>query len=553
MPSSHLLQFIGGLAFFFFGLFSTHLGLQSFAGDRLKSMVARATQSRLKALVSGILVTLFYQSSSAVTVMTVGLVSSGLLSLELSMAVSLGAGIGTTFVVLLISIKEILDYGILLIAGGLCLRWLATRVLFRLSGEVLFGLGFVFFGLNVMSQATAPLQTYPWIPQIFQFMEQYPLADFLIAAVVTALVHSSGVILGILLALAFAGAITFSAALPMVLGANIGTSFTAIMAGIRATTEGKRSAWANLLLRAGAVLLIYPLMDPFAQLVHRLDSFLFIRVFETPVSVHGDIAMSHFFFNLFVALVFFPLLPIGKKIVCWLIPSRKKEGEAFGPKYLDKMALSVPTLAFAQATREMLRMGEIVLGMLRDFLPLFQKYDYDMVDDLRSRDHQVDTLYRSIKFYLSNLSLQNLKEEDAGTSIHLITVVNEWENIGDTIDRHILRLAHKKWNKGIEFSGEGWKEIVELHRGTVEMTELALAALSAGNREIAAKMLTHQLHYADREDELKMSHLVRLHERRKESIDTSAIHLELLSLFHRINLSLITMVSNLLPERERKE
>src|SRR3989338_10239731 len=218
MPSSHLLQFIGGLAFFFFGLFSTHQGLQSFAG-----------------LVTGFLVTLFYQSSSAVTVMTVGLVSSGLLSLELSMAVSLGAGIGTTFVVLLISIKQILDYGIVLIAIGLCLRWMGQRVVVRLMGEVVFGLGFVFFGLNVMSQATAPLQTYPWIPQIFQFMEQYPLVNFLIAAVVTALVHSSGVVLGILLALAFAGAITFSAALPMVLGANVGTSFTAIMAGVKAT------------------------------------------------------------------------------------------------------------------------------------------------------------------------------------------------------------------------------------------------------------------------------------------------------------------------------
>ena len=271
MPSSRLLQFIGGLAFFFFGLFSTHQGLQSFAGDRLKNMVARATQSRLRALVTGILVTLFYQSSSAVTVMTVGLVSSGLLSLELSMAVSLGAGIGTTFVVLLIAIKQILDYGILLIAVGLCMRWLAQRVIFRLAGEVLFGLGFVFFGLNVMSQATAPLQTYPWIPQIFQFMEQYPMATFLIAAVVTALVHSSGVILGILLALAFAGAITFPAALPMVLGANIGTSFTAIMAAFKATTDGKRAAWANLLLRAGAVFLLYPFIGSFARLVHEID------------------------------------------------------------------------------------------------------------------------------------------------------------------------------------------------------------------------------------------------------------------------------------------
>lgn len=548
MPSSHILQFIGGLTFFFFGLLSVHQGLNFFAGDRLKSMIARTTQSRLRSLLAGIMVTFFLQSSSAVTVMTVGLASSGLLALEQAMAVGLGAGIGTTFVVWLISVKSILQYGLVLIIAGLILRYLHGKKMVRIVGEILFGFGFVFFGMQVMSSATTPLKTYALIPQIFQFMENYPFANFAIAALITAGVHSSGVVLGILISLAYAGTISFSVALPLVLGANIGTSFTAIMAGIKAKTEGRRTAWANLLLRIGALIVIYPFLNQFQMLIENIDRFIFVRLAGETVAVHLEIASAHFFFNFFVAILFLPLLGVGKRLICWLIPAKPEE-EVFGPKYLDKSALSTPSLAFAQVNREMIRMGEIVQGMFADSLELFKKYDHERVDQIESQDHKVDTIYKAVKFYLAKLSLANLTEEEAHMGIHLMTAVNELENVGDTIDLHILRLAHNKWNKGVQFSDEGWGEICEMHKSTLEMMNLAFAALSTGSEELAQKMVHHHTFYADREDQLKLSHLMRLHQGLKESIATSAIHLELLSLFNRLNLSLLTMVRYLLTEK----
>lgn len=548
MPSSHILQFLGGLTFFFFGLYTIHQGLQSFAGDRLKNMVARTTQGPIRSFLTGVVVTFFLSSSSAMNVMAVGLASSGLLTLEAAMAVSLGAGVGTTFLVLLISVKSIVECGLLLIISGLVLRFLGNRKAVQIAGEILFGFGFVFFGLTVMSQATAPLQGYSWIPEIFKFMEQNPIANFIIAAAITAVVQSSAVVLGILISLAYAGSITFPVALPLVLGANVGTAFTAILAAIKAKTEGKRTAWGGLIIRTGAALLIFPFLDLFIKINEIIFSFVLTTVFREPVTVQAEISLCHLFFNIVVALVFLPLIPIFKRIICLIIPSDKEKEEVFGPKYLDKNALSTPSLAFAQVNREMVRMGEIVQGMFEDSLPIFEKYNMDKMDEIESRDHKVDTLYRAVKFYLAKLSIGSLTEGEANTGIHLMTSVNEIENIGDTIARHIMRLAHKKRNKGVQFSVEGWKEICETHRETASMIGMALAAMGSGSREVARKLQSHQADYVEREDRLKLSHLIRLHEGRKESIDTSAIHLELLSLFHRIQLSLLTMVSYLLTE-----
>lgn len=553
MPSSHLLEFIGGLAFFFYGLATIHQGLHFFAGDRFKSMIAKTTQSPFKSFFTGILVTFFLQSSSAITVMLVGLGSSGLLSLTRAMAVALGAGIGTTFVVLIISIKSIVQYGIIVFVFGLMVHFFSSRKVIKTIGQILMGFGLLFFGMMMMSDATSPLQTYTWIPQIFAFMEGHPWINFFIAALITALVHSSGVVLGILISLAYAGSITFEAAFPLVLGANLGTAFTAIMVSLKSKVKGKRIAWANLLLRLGAVLLAMALLGPFVDLLHQLHGFILTTLLGHTLTPYNEIALSHFFFNVFVALAFFPLLPLGQKLLYLLIPDDPDEEKEYGPKFLDKSSLSTPSLAFAQINREILRMGELVENMFTQSLQLLNKYNLELVDKITEQDHKVDTLYKAIKFHLANIELPQLKEEEHNTGIDLITAANELESIGDTIDKHMVRLAQKKWNKGVEFSAQGWKEICEMHQETDKMIELAFGALSAQSEELASKMLHHQSYFNDRADQLKASHLLRLHEKRQESIDTSSIHLELLSLFHRININLLTMVEYLLPARKGED
>ncbi|OGP07524.1 MAG: hypothetical protein A2048_08640 [Deltaproteobacteria bacterium GWA2_45_12] len=549
MPSSHILQFIAGLAFFFLGLYSTHEGLETYAGDRFKSMIARTTRGRFRCLLTGIGVTFFLQSSSAVTVMTVALASSGLLTLEQAMSVALGAGIGTTFVVLLISVRAIVDYGVVILVSGLLLRFLADRKVVRAIGEILFGLGFIFLGLNVMAQATIPLKTYPWIPTIFEFMYHYPLANFVIAAVVTALVHSSGVVLGILVSLAYSGSITFESAFPMVLGANVGTAFTAITAAIKSNVEGKRVAWANLILRVGAVIVIAPFIPFCVSLLHQLHLLVVEGMMGWTLTVNAEIALSHFFFNVFVALIFLPFISFGEKLVCWFIP-QKLENQPFGPKYLDPSSLATPSLAFAQISRELVRMADIALGMLRDSLMVLKKYNLDIEDDISSRDHKVDVLYKAIKLYLAKLSFSKLDEKEVAISLHLMNAANELENIGDTIERELMRLARVKWSKNLEFSKTGWLEICEMYKATEDMLVLATACLSSFNEELALQIKHHEQFYNERMDPLKKTHLFRLHDGLKETLDTSSIHLELMSFLRQIHLSLLSMVEYLIPEKK---
>lgn len=548
MPDSHILQFIGGLAFFFYGLYTIHQVLQAFGGDRLKNMIAKATEGSIKSFTTGIVVTVFFQSSTAITVMLVGLASSGLITLTQGMAVALGSGIGTTFVVLLVSVKSLVQYGIVAIVAGLLVRFLGRRKIIQLTGEILFGFGLVFFGMTVMSQATVPLSSSNWLPEVFYFLHNHPLANFLLAVVITALVHSSGVVLGVLVALAFSSSITFDAAFPLILGANLGTALTAVLASYKARVAGKRVAFANLLHRLAGVVVLLIFLAPATHFFENFCS-LVIKIFYPTPHLYTQIALTHFFYNVFVAMVFLPLLPLGKKLFVWLIPDRE-ESEEFGPKYLDEAAMDTPSLAFVEVTRELVRMGEIVQKMFVRVLDVFEKYDLDRVDEIEAQDHFVDTLYKAIKFYLAKLAFKKLESRDGQTSLALMTATNELESIGDTIEDHFLRLARKKWNKGAQFSPEGWQEICLMHKVTNEMMELAMAALSSSNIQLARKMLKHYEYYCDQEDKLKMSHLKRLYEERRESIESSAIHLEMISLYHRIHLSLLTMIRFLLPDQK---
>lgn len=291
-------------------------------------------------------------------------------------------------------------------------------------------------------------------------------------------------------------------------------------------------------------------LKEFLFLFNQGNHFFLVGLFNVPLTPYTQIALFHLFFNIAAALFFLPLMPLGERLMVQLFPTRPDEKESFGSRYLDRSALSTPPLALAQVNRELIRMGEIVQTMFKKSLKLFEKYDLDLEDTIRSKDHQVDTLYREIKFFLAQLSVKDLEDEDANSSMYLMRAVNEMENIGDMIDVHIIRLAQKKWKKITKFSNEGWKEICQMHRGTEEMLGLCLSVMTTSNQTLALKMANHHTHYAETGDQLKMTHLKRLSEGKKDTIDSSAIHLELLSLYHRMNLSLMTIAGHLLPDRD---
>ncbi len=534
MPHFSLMTMLGGVCLFLFGMGLARDGLQLVAGDRLRTILHSLTERRAMAIGVGALVTAIIQSSTATTVMLVGFASAGLISLTQAMGVLLGADIGTTVTVQLISL-HVTDYALwLVIAGFGVSRWGWTKQA-RYVGQALLGFGFIFYSIALMKAATEPLQSNPATRSVLLFFAEEPIYAFAAAATLTAAIQSSAAVIGLVLSLALSGAMRLDAALPMVLGANIGTCATAILSSSGADAEGKRVAWAHLMFKLAGAALVFPLLGPYEELVRAWTAFLAERINESESSVARQVAWAHTLFNVGVTVLFAPLVPFGAAFLRRLIPAPKDERSEFRPKYLDPRALDTPSLAFGHASREMLRMADVVQEMLDDVLLLFTTNDPELPSRILAKDDLVDLLDREIKFYLTRLSDRGFTPEQKRTEMRVIALTSDLEHIGDVIDKHLVEIAEKKMRLSLSFSEEGWKEICDFHAKVRENFVLAVTAYTNKDPELAHKVLRHKKRLGEIERSLKERHIQRLHQGLKESFDTSSLHLDILSNLRRIN------------------
>lgn len=250
--------------------------------------------------------------------------------------------------------------------------------------------------------------------------------------------------------------------------------------------------------------------------------------------VSRQIANAHTLLNVLGAIAFYPFINLGSRLIQYLFPRPESEQE-FGPKYLDKRAFNAPAMAFANAVREMLRMSEFALEMVKKSPRAFEVDDPDFTDDIREIDKKVDLLNREIKHYLVRLTDEKLTELQNSRVINFIALVSDIEHIGDVIDKTVLDLAKKKSRLKVTFSDEGWAEVKSFHKLVVENFELALSAFSLHNKELAEKVIENKHALRLLEQKLKGSHIKRLHRKMQASINTSSIHLDLLSAYRRVN------------------
>lgn len=547
MTSFSALAFLGAMAIFMYGIRLSRMGVQLAAGDRLKPLIASLTENRFSALVIGILTTLILQSSTATTIMLVGFASTGVISLAQAMGVILGADIGTTFVVLLFSVRHIADYALLLLVGGVVLDIASRRKKTRYLSMIILGFGFVFFGMKLMIQTTAPLQQSHLLVEIFNLLGTNPLYAFFGAIVFTALVQNSATTIGIAIALAFSGLLGLREILPIVLGANVGSCAGSILNAIGGGAAARRVAAAHLLFKSFGAVIALIFLNPFAEGVAWIASS--VPAFqENPA---GQAAISHLVFNLGLSVLFLPFITQGAWLIRKLVPEPyQSEHKPFGPKYLDNKSLETPPLAFANARREILRMAEIASEMFARTLTVFEANDRELMSYIEEEDDKVDILDRSIKMYLAQISQETLTPDQARIQLNLVAMTSDLEEICDIINKNILELAEKKIQKDRQFSADGWKEIQEFHAKVLENFHLALAYLAAEDGIIARKIARHEKHLAVLEDKYREAHLLRLHKGLKETIETSSIHIDLLANFRRINSKLTTIVKAALPKKE---
>jgi phosphate:Na+ symporter len=468
--------------------------------------------------------------------MLIGFVQAGLLTLHQAMGVILGADIGTTLTVQLLAFK-VYDYALLMVGLGFTALFFAKRRLVRDLGQATLGFGLIFLGLKLMIEGLEPLRSAPLVGQVLLAFADSAVLGLGVAAAFSALVHSSAATIGLAIALAGHGLLPLEGAVPLVLGANIGTCATALAAAVGSSTEARRVAVAHIGFKLLGAAVVLPFLGPFVTLAG-----------WSAADPARQIANAHTFFNVAISLLFLPFQGLAARVIVALVPDRPESEDRFRTRYLDDRFSDQPSLAIGQATREALRMADLVQGMFRDAATVFRTGSQDLLEEVERRDDQVDYLEREIKLYLTRLDKQTMTEELSHREIGLLGFIGNLENIGDIIDKNLMELARKKLYQGRRFSEPGQAELMEFHALITKNLERAIVAFAAGDRGLAQEVLDQRATIRQRERELRQSHLDRLRAGLAESVETSEIHLDVLTNLKRINSHVTAVVYPILGQ-----
>jgi phosphate:Na+ symporter len=531
-----LLSLLGGLALLLHGMRLTGDGLQRAAGAHLRHLLTAATRNRLAGIGSGALVTALLQSSSATTLMLVGFVGAGLITFRQSLGVILGADIGTTATVQVLAFRAH-GLALLLVATGFATNFFGARVVVKGLGQCLLGFGLLLLGMHVMIEGLAPVTDHPLTRQVLLALADNPLLGLLLGTLLSAVTASSAATIGIVLSLAHQGVLDLVHAVPVVLGANMGTCAVALTASWRSTAEARRVAVAHIAFKGLGVALVYPFIQPLAGLVA-----------HTAADPARQIANAHTLFNVAVGALFLPGTPLAARVITALVPEEERTDSPFRTRYLDDRYLDQPALAIGQGTREALRMGDVAQSMLRDAMTVLRTDRQELLEDVERRDDQLDYLEREIKLFLSRLGRDAMGPDLARKEIALITFIGNLENIGDIIDKNLMELARKKLYHGRRFSGAGEAELIDFHGIVAKNLERAIAGFAANDRTLAQEVLDQRPLVRQRERELRESHLERLRRGLAESLDTSEIHLDVLTNLKRISSHVTQLALPILEE-----
>jgi phosphate:Na+ symporter len=485
--SEMLFQLFGGLALFLFGMEQMASALKMVAGNRMKSILARLTNNRFMGMFTGAFVTAIIQSSSVTTVILVGFVSTGIMSLSQAIGVILGANIGTTVTAQIVAFK-VTKYALVLVSSGFALQFLSKRNTLKHYGGLIMGLGLIFYGMALMSGGMKPLRSYQPFIDLMGSVET-PIIGIAVAAAFTALVQSSSATLGVVIALALQGLITLEAGIALALGSNVGTCVTAGLAAIGKTREAVRVAVAHIGFNVIGVLILVWFIGPFADLVRSIsptDTGLTGQerlAAETP----RQIANAHTLFNIAVALIFVPFLTPFTRLCEWLVKDRPLHVvEVLKPKYLDKELLDTPTFALERARFEVGRMSEMVEDMLASILPTAFTGSSEELAVISDKDADIDALYAHIVEYLGKISVQELTDEQTKELTALFELVQQLEEIGDIVESRMVPLGLRRIEENIVVSDETAAKISDVHQQVVATFDLTTTAIQKLDK-IAAK------------------------------------------------------------------
>ena len=502
---------IGGLGLFFLGMKTMSESLRKVAGERLKNTLDILTKKPIIGLVIGTAITCLIQSSSATSVMTVGFVNAGLLTLRQAISIILGANIGTTFTAWLISFFaffKITNYALPAIGVGFLLHMFGKKRSVKMWGQFILGFGLLFSGLGFMKDAFSPLKETQAIKNVLMTFGNYPLLGIIIGIAITMLLQSSSATIALLQIMAFSGLMNFQTCIPIILGDNIGTTITAQLAAIGTSTASRRTARAHALLNIVGVCYIFiPVYTGvYAQFIEWLV--------PGPVTTNNimlHIALAHSVFNIINSFfIFLPLIGLLERLTVKL--TKVKPGEVeMQPIYLEKHLLDTPPVALQQSVNEIVRMMHIARDALNDAVKSFLTNNSNLFQKIREREDVVDNLQKEITQYLVELSQRNLEKSDAETIPVLLHSVNDVERVADHAI-NILELSERKIDQKLPFSEAAVYAIHKITDTVAKMTEHTIGALHNKDTSAAELVLRQENLLNDMHVEMKEEHIQRVNE-----------------------------------------
>ncbi len=484
------MNLFGGLALFLFGMEQMADALKAVAGERMKIVLAKLTTNRFMGALTGAFVTAIIQSSSVTTVLVVGFISAGLMSMAQSIGVIMGANIGTTITAQIVAFK-VTKAALLMIAVGFAMLFFSKHDRIKHYGAMLMGLGLIFFGMSVMSDAMYPLRVYQPFLDLMTQMEN-PLIGILVATLFTALVQSSSATTGIVIVMASQGFITLPAGIALAFGANIGTCVTALLAAIGKPREAVRAAVVHVLFNVFGVLLWVGLIGRLAEFVtaispaHTQLSGTARLAADTP----RQIANAHTFFNIANTFIFIGFTAQLARLVEWLVPDRPLEEEGVAqPRYLDDSLFDTPSLALDRVRLEIGHIGDRVRDMLGQIMPAILSGDRSALREVARIDDDVDVLHGHVVTYLGKISRKELTEDQTHQFVNLMSAVNDLENIGDVVETDLVHLGNQRISEGVSISPSTRQVLTEVHRAVATATDLAIRAVVENNPDLAREVI----------------------------------------------------------------
>ncbi|PEP57015.1 Na/Pi cotransporter family protein [Bacillus pseudomycoides] len=534
-----IFQFIGGLGIFLFGIKYMGDGLQQAAGDRLRDILDRFTTNPLMGVLAGMLVTVLIQSSSGTTALTVGLVSAGFMTLRQAIGVIMGANIGTTVTAFIIGIK-IGEYALPIMAVGAILLFFFKNKKVQSLGQVVFGFGMLFFGLELMSTGMKPLRSLESFQELTVSMSNSPVLGVIVGTIFTLIVQSSSATIGILQELFGQGAIDLKAALPVLFGDNIGTTITAVLAAIGTSIAARRSALVHVIFNIVGTIIFTILLVPFTNL---------IQYFQTSLNLNPEmtIAVAHGTFNVTNAIIQFPFIAV----LAWIVTKIIRGEDAaidFKPQHLNPIFIEQsPAIALTEAQKEIIRMAEFSLHGLKEatqFLNTKEKKHADMATQLEGAINNLD---RKITEYLVLLSEKPLSPMDSEKHSVLASVVGDIERVGDHVE-NVVELVDSQISNRVTLSDEAMAELNEMLELTISTLQDAIGALTNFDTELAQTVITKERKIDQMERVLRKRHVLRLNER-SCSGDASIIFIDMVSNLERIGDHAVNIADGVLGEQ----